>query len=209
MNLLRKTSTLLSAVLMLGVSASVRAHCDTLDGPVINDARIALEKGDVTPVLKWVRQEDESEIRAAFREARAVRGGSAGARALADRYFFETLVRVHRAGEGAPYSGLKPAGAELGPAVEGSDAALESGSADALVKLVTEEAAAGLRKRFERVAEAKKHAGESVEMGRRYVAAYVEYVHYTESLYDAAARSSVHDHSGPDAEGHETAAHAH
>jgi hypothetical protein len=208
MNILRSVTTLLSAVLMLGVAASVRAHCDTLDGPVIKDARIALEKGDVTPVLKWVRQEDESEIRAAFREARAVRGGSAEARALADRYFFETLVRVHRAGEGAPYSGLKPAGAELGPAVEGSDAALESGSADALVKLVTDSAAVGLRERFLHVAEARKRAGESVEAGRRYVAAYVEFVHYAERLYDDAARSGAHDHSAPDAEGHETAAHA-
>ena len=31
------------------------AHCDTLDGPVVAMARIALDKGDVTPLLKWVR----------------------------------------------------------------------------------------------------------------------------------------------------------
>jgi hypothetical protein len=192
--------TLLSAVLAFGVSASARAHCDTLDGPVVKEARVALESGDVTPLLKWVRKEDEAEIRTAFQQARAVRGGSPEARALADQYFFETLVRVHRAGEGAPYNGLKPAGSELGPAVAGSDAALEGGSADALVKAVTDQAAAGLRERYQRVAEAKKHAGESVEAGRRYVAAYVEFVHYAERLYDDAARSAGHDHGAAHAE---------
>lgn len=213
MNLFRKKPasilpTILAAVLALGVAASARAHCDTLDGPVVKEARTALENGDVTPLLKWVRKEDEGEIRAAFQQARAVRGGSPEARALADGYFFETLVRVHRAGEGAPYTGLKPAGSELGPAVEGSDAALESGSDDALVKLVTDRAAAGLRERFHRVADAKKHAGESVEAGRRYVAAYVEFVHYSERLYEDAARSGGHDHSAPHAEaGHEASAH--
>jgi hypothetical protein len=38
------------------------------------------------------------------------------AKALADRYFFETLVRLYRAGEGAAYKGLKPAGRDLGAA---------------------------------------------------------------------------------------------
>ena len=38
------------------------AHCDTLDGPVVKTARAALEKGDVTPILKWVTNEYETEI---------------------------------------------------------------------------------------------------------------------------------------------------
>jgi hypothetical protein len=87
----------------------VNAHCDTLSGPVVLTAKAALEKGDVTPVLKWVKKEDEKEIREAFARTLAVRKQSTDARELADTYFFETLVRIHRAGEGAPYTGLKAA----------------------------------------------------------------------------------------------------
>jgi len=188
------------AAVGLSIPTIAAAHCDTLDGPVVADARVALEKGDPTPALKWVRKADENEIRAAFQEALAVRGKGPEAKAMADRYFFETLVRVHRAGEGAPYAGLKPAGAELGPAVSGSDKALESGSVDSLVKLLTEKAAAGIRERFLRAAEKKKGARRSVEAGREFVAAYVEFMHYTERLYDDATRFAGHDHPAMHAE---------
>jgi Family of unknown function (DUF6448) len=86
-------------------------HCDTLDGPVIGLARKALEAGNVNLVLPWVRAEDERELRRAFEHALAVRKLGAEACELADTHFFETLVRIHRASEGAPYTGLKPAGA--------------------------------------------------------------------------------------------------
>jgi hypothetical protein len=89
------------------------AHCDSLDGPVIQDARLALEKGDSNPVLKWVKKEHEGEIKEAFRLSLAVREKGADAKALAERYFFELLVRIHRAGEGEAFTGLKPAGSRL------------------------------------------------------------------------------------------------
>ncbi len=43
----------------------VFAHCDTLDGPVINDAKIALEKADAAPVFKWVEEGKEAEVETA------------------------------------------------------------------------------------------------------------------------------------------------
>src|SRR5512134_4067274 len=73
-------------------------HCDTLDGPVIQLARQALETGNVNLVLPWVRSADEDEIRHAFEHAQAVRKLGPEARNLADTHFFETLVRIHRAG---------------------------------------------------------------------------------------------------------------
>lgn len=163
-----------------------RAHCDTMDGPVIRAARIALEHKDVTPVLKWVKPDAEGEIKAAFAKTLAVRKQSPEARELADEFFFETLVRVHRAGEGAPFTGLKPAGTPLEPAIEEADKALESGSVEKVVRLVTEDAAAGLRKRFAVLSEKRRHAEDSVEKGREFVAAYVEYVHFVEGLHRAA-----------------------
>jgi hypothetical protein len=116
---------------------TVGAHCDTLNGPVVATARQALEKGDVTPVLKWVRKDDEKKVRAQFDKTLTVRKQGKEAKELADMYFFESLVRIHRAGEGAPYTGLKAAGT-VEPSVAAADKALESGSVDSLVKLVTE-----------------------------------------------------------------------
>ena len=173
-------------VLWMKDGGTARAHCDTLEGPVVGDAKVALQKGDVTPVLKWVRKADEEEIRGAFRKALLVRDKGTEARDLADRYFFETLVRVHRAGEGAPYTGLKPAGSDLPPAVKEADEALASGSPDRLVALLKEKVERGIRERFVRAAERKKHASDSVEAGREYVEAYVEYIHFAERLGEDA-----------------------
>jgi Family of unknown function (DUF6448) len=168
------------------------AHCDTLEGPVVAAAKAALEKGDVTPVLKWVRKDDEKEIRELFQKTLVVRGKGKEAQELADRYFFETLVRIHRAGEGAPYTGLKSEPVE--PIIQAADRALESGNGDHLVKHVSESVIAGIRERFNRVKEAKKHADESVDKGRAFVEAYVEYTHYVERLAaDAGGSGGHHD----------------
>jgi hypothetical protein len=162
-----------------------RAHCDTLDGPVVKAGETALRTGDPSAALAWVQAKDDAEIRAALQRAVAVRKAGGDAQKLADTWFYETLVRVHRAGEGAPFTGLKSAGKDLGPAIPGADAALESGNPKALVKLLETATHDGLHGRYLRALEAKRHAGESVEAGRRYVAAYVDYVHYVERVYDA------------------------
>lgn len=183
----------------------VGAHCDTLDGPVVKDAKIALEKGDVTPVLKWVGKEHDVEVKEAFKKTMAVRGKGKEARELADMYFFETLVRIHRAGEGAPYTGLKPAGA-VEPSIAEADKALESGSAEDLIKLITDAVAKGILERFTHTREAKRHKDESVEAGRRFVGTYVEFTHYVERLHLDATSKAVH-HGG--AEGIKTEDHQH
>ena len=180
----------ISGALLLRGTGTADAHCDTLKGPVVTDAKAALEKGDVTPVLKWVKAEREGEIRAAFKKALAVRSKGPEARQLADDYFFETLVRIHRAGEGAPYTGLKPDGTELEPAVAEADKALESGSVDRLAAFLRDQVDRGIRERFARAAEKKKHASESVQAGREYVEASVEFVHYAERLDTDAGRST-------------------
>ncbi|HET7755042.1 MAG TPA: DUF6448 family protein [Anaeromyxobacteraceae bacterium] len=165
--------------------ALARAHCDTLDGPVVKAGEASLRTGDPSAALAWVQAKDEPEIRAALKRAVAVRKTGGEAQKLADTWFFETLVRVHRAGEGAPYTGVKPAGQDLGPAIPAADSALETGDPKPLVKFLETAAHEGLHGRYVRAVEAKKHAGESVEAGRRYVAAYVDYVHYVERVHQA------------------------
>ena len=189
---------------LLTAPRTARAHCDSLDGPVVTEARAALAKADVTPLLKWVKEEQEAEVRDAFRKTLIVRGKGPEARELADLYFFETFVRLHRAAEGEPYTGLKPAGAEEEPAIAASDESLRTGSVERLARNVSEKAAAGIRARFARAIELKKHAGESVGAGRGYVHAYVEFIHYVERLHRAAGDAQAH---GPEEKGHAGAGH--
>jgi hypothetical protein len=127
------------------------------------------------------------------------------ARELADRHFFETLVRIHRAGEGAPFTGLKPAGRDLGPAIPAADRALEDGSVDTVVRLVMDAVARGIRERFQAAWSKRRFDPNDVEAGREYVEAYVPYIHFVERLY-GMAKESAHCHSHES--GH-SAAHVH
>jgi hypothetical protein len=184
---------LLSALLVPARPAA--AHCDTLDGPVVADARAALESGSVTSVLKWVAPSSEEEVRKAFDDAAAVRRLGPEAKALADRSFFDTVVRLHRASEGEPFTGVKPAGTDVSAAVRAADRSFESGSAEGLVRLLSERNAALLRERFDRAREARRHASESVAAGRAYVRAYVEYVHAAESIFEVGAEPAESEHA--------------
>ncbi len=187
---------------ILLVPQAVMAHCDTLDGPVVADARIALTKGDITPVLKWLQADDEKDVREAFAQALKVRKLDPMAQQLADTYFFETLVRIHRAGEGAPYTGLKAAGT-VEPVVAKADLALEQGSIDSLAKAIAAHTEAGIRERFKYAMETRRHAQDSVQEGRKFVEAYVAYVHYVEGI-----AQSVHG-AGHHAETKAAAVHQH
>lgn len=179
--------------ILLIATEKISAHCDTLDGPVVQDARLALEKGDVTPSLKWVNKDGEAEVRAAFADTLKVRSFGEEARKLADEHFLETLVRVHRAGEGMPFTGLKPQGTTA-PAFVAADKALVEGSISKLSDEIFESARMELHKRFKNVLEKKNHADESVEAGRAYVAAYVQYAHFIETLHSLGSHDAEEPH---------------
>lgn len=198
----------LRVVLFLFLTAAlatpVLAHCDSLEGPVVMASRSALDSGDLTPVLKWVLPEYETRVREAFGRSLIVRRQSPEARELADRWFFETVVRLHREGEGFPYTGLQPAGTPIEPVIQAADAALASGSGDELARHLSEAVTAGVHDRFREALAAREHADNSVEAGRRFVAAYVELTHYVEAL-DAlvAGHGNAHATQAEDLRGHE------
>jgi hypothetical protein len=169
------------------------AHCDGMDGPVVKAAQKALESGNVNLVLIWVQEKDAPELHRAFDETLAVRKLSPQAEELADRYFFETLVRLHRAGEGAPYTGLKPAGRDLGPAIPAADRAMEEGSIEPVVKLLTTAVDDGVRQQFKQALAKKSFNKNDIAAGQDYVRAYVTFIHYVERLYEAAKRPA-HGH---------------
>jgi hypothetical protein len=185
------------------------AHCDAVDGPVVTEARAALEKGDVTPLLKWVAPADEAAIRAAFDKTLAVRAKGSDAKELSDTWFFETLVRIHRASEGEPFTGLKPAGQDLGPAIYGGDHALETGSVDELEALIVKEVREGIRAKFAAAIEAKKHSDHNVAAGRQWVHAYATFLHYADGIHRAAAGHASGAHEEVAATASETPKHEH
>lgn len=187
-----RTAILHSLALALLSATALPAHCDSLDGPVVTAARHALSAGDVNLVLPWVSAKDEPAIRSALARTLSVRNLNPEAKDLADTWFFETVVRIHRAGEGAPYDGLKPAGRDLGPAIAAADKAVESGSDDALIKLLTAAAQEGLHHRFHILLEAKNYKPADLKAGREYVAAYVDFLHFAERLHQAMSTGHAH-----------------
>jgi len=167
------------------------AHCDTLSGPVVQDAQIALQEKDVTPVLKWIPEADEAELRGVFDSALAVRGLSAQAKQVADNYFFETLVRIHRASEGEPFTGLKPAGT-VDPAIAAADRALADGNVDPLVEKMTAAVRDQIKRRFAEAHANRQTADDSVEQGREYVKTYVQLTHFVEGVEHIVSEGAAH-----------------
>lgn len=192
-----KTAALITSILLAGLflPQPAAAHCDSMDGPVVLAAQEALETKNVNLVLIWVNEGQEQELRASFRQTLEVRGNSEKVRKLADRYFFETVVRLHRESEGAPYTGLKPAGTDFGPAIPAADKALESGSLAEVRDLIVEKFEEELHAYFDNVMGAKEFDPENIEAGREFVRKYVQFMHYVEPVYEtvkadnAAARS--------------------
>ena len=172
------------AAIIVGWSAAASAHCDTMDGPVVAAARKALDSNNVNLVLVWVQKRDDAEIREHFDKTVAVRKAGGQAKELADMYFFETLVRIHRAGEGAGYTGLKSGPVE--PSIAAADKALESGKLQEVAQIISKRTEQGLHRHFEDVMKKKKYNPNDVAAGRAFAGAYVEFTHYVERLYDAA-----------------------
>ena len=180
-------------MLLLFAAANSLAHCDSMDGPVIKDAERALAKKDVMPVLKWVPEEHEAEIKHTFEMTLAVRGQNEAAQKVADSYFFDTLVRIHRAGEGEGFTGLKPAGSAQ-PVIAAIDRALAEGDIDQLAEKISAAVREEIKKRFDEAHEKKKVAENTVPMGREYVEAYVQLTHFIEGIHHLVLHGATHQH---------------
>lgn len=169
------------------------AHCDTMDGPVVKAAQKALETGNINYALIWVQKKDEDEIRKIFEKTMSVRKLNLEAKEMADMYFFETVVRVHRMGEGAPYTGIKPAGSDLGPVIPQADTALETGNTNKLLQIIINAINQSIAMYFQEAIEKKNYDVNNLEAGRNYIKAYVEFVHFVERLYEAAVKPPEHE----------------
>ncbi len=158
-------------------------HCDTLDGPIVTAAKRALEKHNVNLILPYAPAEAESELLKAFEKTLHVRALGGEAAALADYWFFETAVRLHRAGEGAPYMGLKPAGLDWGPVVPRAERAIDDGNPTDVIGFLTNALDMKLRALFEQARSHKDYEVNDVEAARAYVSAALRFVLYSHHLW--------------------------
>ncbi len=192
-------AALASCAILFGAGAA-RAHCDTVDGPVAKAVERALTSGNVYPVLAYAPASAEAEIRSSFDAARKVRGLNNDARALADRTFMETVIRLHRAGEGAPYTGLKPAGEDFGPVIKAAEQAIESGDLSKLKAVIAEEVEHALAERFAHLNELKKVSTDpktaaEVPHARERISAELGFITFAETIRQAAMGKGAEHHA--------------
>jgi hypothetical protein len=194
------TTVLALVVLVVALLVSgprAEAHCDAVDGPVATAALKALDTRNVNVILPYAPPDSETELTAAFEQALVVRDKGPEARALADRYLMETAVRLHRAGEKAAYAGLKPAGTDFGPAIPAAEKALESGTPEALVTVLSEELTHGIAARLHHALGAKTATKEpttkaDVPAARARVSAEFAFIGFIEGIHRAITGGGGH-----------------
>ena len=188
---------ILSIVTAIGIMAmiptSVSAHCDTMDGPTVADGKKAMENNNVNYALKWVQLKDENEIKNVFKDSMKVRDLSPEAKVVAEKLFLETLVRVHRIAENAPFTGLKESGTTIDKKVLAADKSIEVGNLSPLKNMIEKEKSFELNKKFERVLALKDYDINDVKAGREYIEAYVKFFKFAEGEEDHAHTKEVHD----------------
>jgi hypothetical protein len=175
---------------------TVSAHCDSMEGPVVKASQKALESGNINYVLIWVRADDEKEIKNLFNKVLQVRKLTAESKEIADMYFFETVVRVHRMGEGEGYSGLKPVGYKPEKGIELADVAVEANSIEKLLTGLDKKHHSKIKGYFAGLQSKKNYSVNDVKAGREYVESYVRFIHSVETLYGGGEnKSKVHNHN--------------
>jgi hypothetical protein len=178
-------------VAALANPSPAQAHCDSEQGPVATAAHQALEKNDVKLVLPYVKQDAETELIAAFKQSVDVRRSGGTARELADRYFVETAIRLHRTGEGAAYTGVTDE--TTPPAILIADKSLATGSLDETYTFLNQEMQKGIQQKYAAVVEARKNAEKlgSVEAHRERVEAELIFEKYVYELWIQASGAAV------------------
>ncbi len=169
-------------------------HCDTLDGPVVLAAKEALEKQNVNLILPWVHLEGEEEVKVAFAKAiKVYNDGNEDAKTLAEYWFFETVVRIHREGEGAAYAGLKPAGLDPGPIIPKVDKAINDEDISEVIKYIQEAVAEEITEHFKHVMHSKGYDVDAVPSARKHINAYLHLTLYSHHLYHFIKNPVLHE----------------
>jgi len=187
-------SLMLAVILsiIIFVPGQSQAHCDKMDGPVATAAINALDNNNFQTIQIWVGKDQEAELQSVFKQALKVRDESTDAKQLADQYFAETAVRLHRESEGMPFTGVKPAGIPNPKDIVAGDQSIQSGDVEKVMNVLNQALRTETEKWFHSAMEAKKHKDESIEAGRDWVDAYVKYIVYVHGLYQRINAGPAH-----------------
>ena len=192
-NNLIKSTFILSLIALFSLISiqPASAHCDSYDGPALIDAEKALETNNVDLILKWINADMEDEVVPLFHKTYSLKNGDKEIYEIVKKHFYETFIRLHREMEGAPYTGLKPAGTTA-PITVMSDKALETGEFESLLSTLNNHINSQLQEKFENTEALYKVRNNSVEQGREYVKAYVDYTHALEAVHDVLEGGHSH-----------------
>ena len=186
--------TALMAVLFLFINVvPASAHCDSYDGPTIKDGLKALETNNVNLILKWIDKDQEAEVVSLFHKTYSLKNGDPEIYSIVEKHFLETLVRLHRETEGAPFTGLKPA-ESTSTIVQLSDNSLYNSNLDNLLSKLNGHINQVIQEKYRKASELHKTKDVSAELGREYVEAYVDYTHTVEALHDIIEHGAEHAH---------------
>lgn len=192
---MQRTKTIIAAIAILMAmglfTTKSYAHCDRENGPVAVAAREALKTGDFSKIVIWVGEEQEEELKKKFRQSLAVYQKGGESKELAEDFFMENSVRLHRAAEGMPFTGLKPAQPNP-PDIAAAEKALKTGNFDPVVNLFSEKMEEKTSEWFQKAMEARKDKNQSVESGREWVDQYVKYIVYLHKLYQTIEKGPPH-----------------
>lgn len=181
------TAFVLASSLVFSIS-DARAHCDGEDGPVAKAVYKALETGNLNLVLPYAPASAEAELKTTFAGARKARALGPDARKVADRLFLETAIRLHRAGEGATFTGVKAAGIDYGPMIPAAEQAIESGDLQAVKAVVLKEIDHVLGERLVHLRKLREVSSEpadysQVAAARERVSAELGFIIFAEGIY--------------------------
>ena len=172
--------------------APASAHCDSYNGPVAQAALKALNANDVKLILPYVQPEAEAELTAAFKHVIEVRKSGGSSKELADRYFLETAIRLHRLGEGASFEGMTR---EAVPAsIQTADKAMVSGSLDPVYEMMDQAIRKSVAEKYQAVVKAREEAAKlgTVEAYREQAEAQLMFEKFIYELYTAASQAEAH-----------------
>lgn len=178
-------------VFMLGFASISQAHCDRVNGPVAIDARKALETGDISHALIWVTDQQTEELNSKFEQSLKVYANGDDSQELAELYFMSETVRLHREAEGMPFTGLKPAQSNARD-IQIAEKAITSGELAPVTEMLASEIGQKTSELYNKAMEAKSMKDESIEAGREWVDAYVQYIVYVHSLYQNIQAGPAH-----------------
>jgi hypothetical protein len=195
----RLSLSILFLVLVLIIPQNTLGHCDSVEGPVVLAAKRSLQTGNLNHALIWVSEEDEVEIQNMFEKVNKVRNHNEEVKSLADLYFFETVVRVHRMGEGVGYTGLKNESFKPEEGIEAADIAIENNSVENILAHLDETEHAKVKHYFEDLQAKRNYHIYDIKSGKEYVKSYVHFIHYIEKLFGG----------GNEHENHKTKKHSH